>query len=88
MKEFLRKQKAEVMKVSLYEYDAAKHDRTLLSEGIEIGKKEGMQQGKRDLTAALVRKKLEKGHSIEQIAEALEETPAYIMKIKEGLDNQ
>lgn len=88
LKEFLRKQKAEVMKVSLYEYDAAKHDRTLLSEGIEIGKKEGMQQGKRDLTAALVRKKLEKGHSIEQIAEALEETPAYIMKIKEGLDNQ
>ena len=71
LKEFLRKQKAEVMKVSLYEYDAAKHDRTVLNEGIEIGRKEGIKEGYAEGIRAFIIDNLEDGKSEEIIIEKI-----------------
>ena len=43
---FLRKNRAEVVKMSIYEYDEEKHMRTLREEGREEGIKQGIEQGK------------------------------------------
>lgn len=45
--DFLRKNKAEVIYMSIFEYDEQLHERTLLEEGIEIGEKRGMEIGAR-----------------------------------------
>ena len=41
LEEFLRKNKAEVVSMSLFDYDAALHERTLREEGRQEGKLEG-----------------------------------------------
>jgi len=43
--DFLRKNKAEVIYMSIFEYDEKLHERTLLEEGIEIGEQRGEQRG-------------------------------------------
>ena len=43
--EFLRKNRAEAIKVSIYEYDEELHFRTLKEEGREEGREEGFEQG-------------------------------------------
>jgi len=45
--DFLRKNKAEVIYMSIFEYDEQLHERTLLEEGIEIGEQRGMEMGER-----------------------------------------
>lgn len=40
--DFLRKNKAEVVRMSIYEYDEKLHAQTLLEDGIKIGKEEGI----------------------------------------------
>lgn len=44
LKEFLQKNRAEVIKMSIYEYDEAKHLRTLQEESREDGRLEGKEQ--------------------------------------------
>ena len=43
--EFLRRNRAEAIKVSIYEYDEELHFRTLKEEGREEGREEGFEQG-------------------------------------------
>ena len=43
--EFLRKNRAKAIKVSIYEYDEELHFRTLKEEGREEGLEEGLEQG-------------------------------------------
>lgn len=57
--------------MSLYEYDAAKHDRTVLNEGIEIGRKEGIKEGYAEGIRAFIIYNLEDGKSEEIIIEKL-----------------
>ena len=72
--EFLRKNKAEVISMSIYEYDEELHERTLMEigreEGLAIGHEEGLAKGIEGAVTAL--KKL--GCPAEQIAEMLMET--------------
>lgn len=56
------------MKVSIYEYDAQKHIRMEREEAKEEGYREGQA-----MLLQIIRKKLEKGKSIAQIAEELEQ---------------
>ncbi len=49
--------------------------------GMEEGIKQGIEYGERAKLLQLVEKKLKKGQSIEQIADALEETPEYIREL-------
>ena len=48
--DFLRKNRAEAIKVSIYEYDEELHFRTLFEEGREQGREEGIEQGEIRLT--------------------------------------
>ena len=47
-------------------------------EGREEGKKKGREEGRREEKSAIIRKKLEKGKTISEIADDLEDTEANI----------
>lgn len=79
--EFLLRQKAEVRAVSIFEYDQEKHLRMEREQAWEEGRAAGLVEGKTDL----VRKKLEKGKSVSQIADELEETVDVIDDIIKNL---
>ena len=74
LRDFLLKNKAEVKKMCLYEYDEErqrKWDREEgLEEGREQGRKEGREQGSMEKSIDVARKMLKKGiYSEEEIAE-------------------
>ena len=87
--------------MSIFEYDQEKHMRQEreqaweegreagLAEGEAKGKAAGIAEGKaagmEDKLMEQIRKKLEKGRSVTQIAEDLEEEEAVIKKIMEKL---
>lgn len=115
LKDFLEKHKAEVKKVSIFEYDQEKHIKMEREEaweegrvagieegraagieegrvaGIEEGRAAGIEEGKTAGMALVlteqVRKKLEKGKSLEQIAEELEEEETVIAAIVEQIQS-
>ena len=78
LKEFLEKNRAEVKKMSIYEYDQEKHIRMERQDAWEDGMQEGIKEGElRGRNAQLIeqiRKKLDRGKNISRIAEELEET--------------
>lgn len=55
--------------------------------GLQEGRQEGFSAGKEDAYLELIRRKREKGQSIEQIAEALEKTPEYIAELVKKLED-
>ena len=79
--EFLNKSRAEVKKVSIYEYDQEKH----LRMEREDAKAEGIVEGRNALLEEQVRKKLLKNKSPELIAEELEENIVTIKNIIENI---
>lgn len=79
LKDILMKQKAEVLHMILTEYDEKKHFRTLFREG----KEEGIKEGREELLRELVKRKLDKGKSIPEIAEDLEEEIPVIRQLIE-----
>ncbi len=95
--DFLSRNRAEVKKMSIYEYDEEKHmrqERTEwfqkgkeegIEEGIMQGMKQGITQGEQDKLRSQVAKKLRKGNSDEEIAEALEENVDTIRRLKEEI---
>ena len=83
--EFLLKNKTEVIKVSIYEYDKEFEEKKLRKAEYEAGRQDGIEIGKQIFLGKLVKKKLEKGKSIEQIADELEEDVNVIQKTAEEL---
>ena len=81
LQEFLEKNRAEVKKMSIYEYDQEKHIRMEREEAWEEGIKEGMLRGRNTQLGEMIRKKLDKGKDISQIAEELEEDEARILEL-------
>lgn len=81
--EFLMKNKAEVIKVSIYEYDKEFEEKKLRKAEYEAGVEVGIELGERSLLENQIRKKLKKGKSIEQIADELEEAVTTIQRIIE-----
>ena len=81
--EFLVKNKAEVIKVSIYEYDKEFEEKKLRKAEYEAGVEAGIELGERSLLENQIRKKLKKGKSIEQIADELEEAVTTIQRIIE-----
>ena len=77
LKDILIKQKAEVLHMILTEYDEKKHFRTLFREGRERGREERGEEFLRDL----IKKKLDKGKSIPESAEDLEEEISVIQRL-------
>ena len=81
LREFLEKHKAEVIKVSIFEYDQEKHIRQEREQAWEEGKVAGLAEGKAAGLTELIQKKLRKGKTIAQIADELEEEQAVIEEL-------
>ena len=81
LKEFLEKNRAEVKKMSIYEYDQEKHIRMERQDAWEEGIKEGELRGRNAQLSELIKKKLVRGKSISRIAEELEETEERIQEL-------
>ena len=81
--EFLMKNKAEVIKVSIYEYDKEFEEKKLRKAEYEAGVEAGIELGERSLLENQIRKKLKKGKPIQQIADELEEAVTTIQRIIE-----
>ena len=81
--EFLMMNKAEVIKVSIYEYDKEFEEKKLRKAEYEAGVEAGIELGERSLLENQIRKKLKKGKPIEQIADELEEAVTTIQRIIE-----
>ncbi len=92
LKEFLEKNRAEVKKMSIYEYDQEKHIRMerqdAWEDGVQEGIKEGELRGRNAQLVEQIKKKLDRGKSISRIAEELEETENRIQELirEYGLD--
>lgn len=76
--DFLTKNKAEVISMSVYEYDEKLHEKTL----IEIGREEGRLA----ILISLICRKLAKGKDVQTIADELEEDTDLIEKICKTAD--
>ena len=74
--------------MSIFEYDQEKHIKQEREEAWEEGRKEGKKAGEHDMLCKLVEKKLNKGKTIIQIAEELEESEAVIKEILEDKRDQ
>jgi hypothetical protein len=85
LEEFLRKNRAEVMSVSIFEYDEELHmrleRRDAKEEGIEEGIKIGKSAGEYLKLISLIRKKLKKNFSEKEIADLFEEDLELVQKI-------
>ena len=86
--EFLIKNKAEVIKVSIYEYDKEFEEKKLRKAEYEDGGEAGIELGEQNFLKTIVRKKLEKGKSEEQIANELEEEITIIQRIIEEIKKE
>lgn len=87
--EFLRQNKAEVSKMSIFEYDEEVARRVLQEEAAEEGRTEGLAAGRVEgceiYLIRLVLRKLQKGKSVETIAEELDEDPKHVERIYEAI---
>lgn len=73
LKDFLSANKAEVIRMSIYEYDEELHKKTLHDEGYEDGFSNGVDYGELKNLIKLTCRKLRKNKSPEIIADELEE---------------
>lgn len=78
LSEFLLKNKAEVIKMSIYEYDKEFEEKKL--------RKAEFEYGQHELLKTQIQKKLAKGKSVDEIADALEESPLVIQKFINELE--
>ena len=82
--------------MSIYEYDQDEHIRLEREDAFEDGRKIGREEGREEgielgsyrILKGQVEKKLEKGCSVSEIAEMLEEEPTVIEKLVAELKKQ
>ncbi len=87
LKDFLIKRKSEVLEMVLYSFDKELYEKDLKQIAYEEGEKSGIQTGEQNKLVSQVQKKLAKGNSAEQIAEALEENLETIQDIMKKLQS-
>ena len=83
--EFLIQNRAEVISMSIFEYNKDEEEKKLrkaeFEAGLEEGRKAGIEEGRIELLKQLIQRKLSKGKSIDEIAEELEESVTVIQNI-------
>ena len=96
LKEFFVKNKAEVISMTIFEYDEEEHMRLEREEqyrkgeeagearGIEIGENRGRNEGLKNQ----IRKKLAKGKAIPQIADEVEETEEKVIELIKEIETE
>lgn len=85
LREFLKNNQAEARAMSIYEYDQEEHIRLEREDAYEDGRKDGKAEGERNKLIELVKKKIVKEQTVEQIAETLEENVDVIREIVESI---
>ena len=100
LKEFFVKNKAEVISMTIFEYDEEEHMRLEREEqyrkgeeagearGIEIGENRGRCEGENNKLKDLIRKKLAKGKAIPQIADEVEETEEKVIELIKEIETE
>lgn len=89
LEEFLRKNRAEVIAVSIFEYDKEEEERKLRKaefeageqSGIQKGIQEGIQEGKELKTKEIVNLLLQDGMGIEKIAALLKISKEHVLEL-------
>ena len=85
----LIKNRNEVRRVFLTEFDAKKQReldrRDAREEGREDGREEGRQEGRQESQIVLLIKKIKKGQNLEQIADALETSPKELKEMYDAV---
>ena len=85
LSKFLLSQKAEVIAMSIFEYDEEAEMVKIRRDEFELGREAGIAEGRKggalEKVIQLTCKKLQKGKNTEQIAEELEEAPELIARI-------
>ena len=79
--DFLRKNRAEVISMSIFEYDQEEHIRQEREESWEEGMEQGREEGTLLKLVQQTLKKIQKGWTAERIAELLEEDLSVIKRI-------
>ena len=74
--------------MSIYEYDAERHIRMEREEAMEEGMEKGMVLGQQEMLTKLIQKKLQKGYTFPEIADALETEEAEIQKIMKAMEEE
>ena len=82
--DFLRKNRAEAKKVSIYEYDEERHMRQTREEGVEEGYTKGINQGIEQTAVNLIKARL---LTDEQIKEVTGLSQVQLDNLKEGKSN-
>lgn len=81
--DFLRENRAEVVAMSIFEFDEEKEIKLIREDEYEYGFENGYAEGQRRYLIEGVCKKLRKGKNVEIIAEELEEEISIVKKIYE-----
>ncbi len=97
LKEFLLHQKSEVVKMSIYEFDQELHNRTLMDEGIAVGREQGIAVGRKQGiavgreegiivgmsrgTTAMILNMYEDNYTLEQIAHTARKSVEEVQEI-------
>lgn len=80
--EFLRENKAEVIHMSIFEYDEEKHMRTVREEGIEQGIERGIEQGEEQSRYKIICNMLRDSQSPEIISKYTEQPIEYVYQVQ------
>ena len=86
LSEFLTKNRAEVISMSIFEYDKDEEEKKLRKAEYEAGMEAGMEVGMETKVKDLIKKKLAKGKNIETIADELEEDVTVIRNLIDEID--
>jgi DNA polymerase III delta prime subunit len=83
----VKKGVSDIMGGKILEYPTKTAWRQAVQQGMQQGMQQGIQQGEINKLIELIKKKMAKNYSVEQIADALEESVETIQDIIEGLTN-
>ena len=84
---FLRKNRAEVKRMVLTEYNEELHLKNVRKCGYEDGFECGFEDGQQQLLLKQIISKVKKGQSLETIADALESTPEELQNMYQAVKN-
>ena len=73
LKDFLLRNKAEVISMTIFEYDEELHLKTLYEEGVEDGIRQGIERGETQTMISIVCRMIKKGNAPQEIADILAE---------------
>lgn len=81
LRDFLSSNRAEVINMSIFEYDKELEEKKLRRAEFQAGMEAGIEKGQHDLLTQKIKAKLAKGKSLELIADELEEDISVIEKL-------